>query len=160
MGICVEEIWITNPCLNQGCFLQFYKRKFQAQIHRLCSLTFSFFIPLIAWIEKLLKDRVTLEEIKVSFEDCGSSVVPFNVPWSHHWYNVKSIVSWMDACLIVFIEGLSSWKATSVDWGSSDLFIGKGGFKHWQSFTAFNVLFLQRWPLESYFLPQNALWGF
>ncbi|GJW94510.1 hypothetical protein Tco_0174182 [Tanacetum coccineum] len=30
-GIMVEGNWITNPCLIKDAFLQFYKRKFQAQ---------------------------------------------------------------------------------------------------------------------------------
>ncbi|GKA04878.1 hypothetical protein Tco_0683998 [Tanacetum coccineum] len=53
-GIMVEGNWITNPCLIKDAFLQFYKRKFQAQ------------------------DSQTgyLEEIKEAVWDCGSSKAP------------------------------------------------------------------------------------
>ncbi|GJW74863.1 hypothetical protein Tco_0134233 [Tanacetum coccineum] len=52
-GIMVEGNWITNPCLIKDAFLQFYKRKFQAQ-----------------------DSQVTLEEIKEAVWDCGSSKAP------------------------------------------------------------------------------------
>ncbi|GJV18221.1 RNA-directed DNA polymerase, eukaryota, reverse transcriptase zinc-binding domain protein [Tanacetum coccineum] len=48
--IMVEGNWITNPCLIKDAFLQFYKRKFQAQ-----------------------DTQVTLEEINEAVWDCESS---------------------------------------------------------------------------------------
>ncbi|GKG12668.1 hypothetical protein Tco_0346905, partial [Tanacetum coccineum] len=46
------------------------------KIHRLCSLTFPILIPLIAWIEKLLKDRLPLRKLKEAVWDYGSSKAP------------------------------------------------------------------------------------
>ncbi|GJT27574.1 RNA-directed DNA polymerase, eukaryota [Tanacetum coccineum] len=48
-GIMVKGNWITNPCLIKDAFLQFYKRKFQAQ---------------------------DTQEIKEAVWDCGSSKAP------------------------------------------------------------------------------------
>ncbi|GJV19041.1 hypothetical protein Tco_1368061 [Tanacetum coccineum] len=64
----LKEIGISNPCLIMDDFLQFYKRKIpKLKIHRLCSLTFLILIPLIAWIEKLLKDRLPLRKLRKPF---------------------------------------------------------------------------------------------
>ncbi|GKC52997.1 C1-like protein, partial [Tanacetum coccineum] len=63
----VEGNWITEPCYRNDAFFSTYKGNSKIKIHRLCSLTFLILILLIAWIEKLLKDRLPLRKLRKPF---------------------------------------------------------------------------------------------
>ncbi|GJX50612.1 RNA-directed DNA polymerase, eukaryota, reverse transcriptase zinc-binding domain protein [Tanacetum coccineum] len=75
-GIMVEGNWITNPCLIKDAFLQFYKRKFQAQDSQVMFSNLPHSHSLNCMDRETLKIQVTLEEIKEAVWDCGSSKAP------------------------------------------------------------------------------------
>ncbi|GKC52415.1 RNA-directed DNA polymerase, eukaryota, reverse transcriptase zinc-binding domain protein [Tanacetum coccineum] len=75
-GIMVEGNWITNPCLIKDDFLQFYKRKFQAQDTQVMFFNLSHSHSLNCMDRETLERQVTLEEIKEAVWDCGSSKAP------------------------------------------------------------------------------------
>ncbi|GJZ98269.1 RNA-directed DNA polymerase, eukaryota, reverse transcriptase zinc-binding domain protein [Tanacetum coccineum] len=72
-GIMVEGNWITNPCLIKDAFLQFYKRKFQAQDSQVMFSNLPHSHSLNCMDRETLERQVTLEEIKEAVWDCGSS---------------------------------------------------------------------------------------
>ncbi|GKD61129.1 hypothetical protein Tco_1298638, partial [Tanacetum coccineum] len=72
-GIMVEENWITNPCLIKDAFLQFYKRKFQAQDSQVMFSNLPHSHSLNCMDRGTLERQVTLEEIKEAVWDWGSS---------------------------------------------------------------------------------------
>ncbi|GJQ94863.1 hypothetical protein Tco_0006002 [Tanacetum coccineum] len=63
-GIMVEGNWITNPCLIKDAFLQFYKRKFQAQDSQVMFSNLPHSHSLNCMDRETLERQVTLEEIK------------------------------------------------------------------------------------------------
>ncbi|GJW94473.1 RNA-directed DNA polymerase, eukaryota, reverse transcriptase zinc-binding domain protein [Tanacetum coccineum] len=71
-GIMVEGNWITNPCLIKDAFLQFYKRKFQAQDSQVMFSNLPHSHSLNCMDRETLERQVTLEEIKEAVWDCGS----------------------------------------------------------------------------------------
>ncbi|GJS16765.1 putative RNA-directed DNA polymerase, eukaryota, reverse transcriptase zinc-binding domain protein [Tanacetum coccineum] len=75
-GIMVEGNWITNPCLIKDAFLQFYKRKFQAQDSQVMFSNLPHSHSLNCMDRETLERQVTLEEIKEAVWDCGSSKAP------------------------------------------------------------------------------------
>ncbi|GKA28943.1 RNA-directed DNA polymerase, eukaryota, reverse transcriptase zinc-binding domain protein [Tanacetum coccineum] len=75
-GIMVEGSWITNPCLIKDAFLQFYKRKFQAQDSQVMFSNLPHSHSLNCMDRETLERQVTLEEIKEAVWDCGSSKAP------------------------------------------------------------------------------------
>ncbi|GKD16835.1 putative RNA-directed DNA polymerase, eukaryota, reverse transcriptase zinc-binding domain protein [Tanacetum coccineum] len=75
-GIMVEGNWITNPCLIKDAFLQFYKRKFQAQDSQVMFSNLPHSHSLNCMDRETLERQVTLEEIKEAIWDCGSSKAP------------------------------------------------------------------------------------
>ncbi|GJW74858.1 RNA-directed DNA polymerase, eukaryota, reverse transcriptase zinc-binding domain protein [Tanacetum coccineum] len=75
-GIMVEGNWITNPCLIKDAFLQFYKRKFQAQDTQVMFSNLPHSHSLNCMDRETLERQVTLEEIKEAVWDCGSSKAP------------------------------------------------------------------------------------
>ncbi|GKB39854.1 RNA-directed DNA polymerase, eukaryota, reverse transcriptase zinc-binding domain protein [Tanacetum coccineum] len=72
-GIMVEGNWITNPCLIKDAFLQFYKRKFQAQDSQVMFSNIPHSHSLNCMDRETLERHVTLKEIKEAVWDCGSS---------------------------------------------------------------------------------------
>ncbi|GKD40599.1 RNA-directed DNA polymerase, eukaryota, reverse transcriptase zinc-binding domain protein [Tanacetum coccineum] len=62
--IMVKGNWITNPCLITDAFLQFYKRKFQAQDTRVMFSNLPHSHSLNCMDRETLERQVTLEEIK------------------------------------------------------------------------------------------------
>ncbi|GJV54133.1 hypothetical protein Tco_1449874 [Tanacetum coccineum] len=75
-GIMVEGNWITNPCLIKDDFLQFYKRKFQAQDSQVMFSNLPHSHSLNCMDRETLERQVTFEEIKEAVWDCGSSKAP------------------------------------------------------------------------------------
>ncbi|GJS86197.1 hypothetical protein Tco_0752738 [Tanacetum coccineum] len=72
----VEGNWITNLCLIKDAFLQFYKRKFQAQDSHVMFSNLPHSHSLNCMDRETLERQVTLEEIKEAVWDCGSSKAP------------------------------------------------------------------------------------
>ncbi|GJW90732.1 hypothetical protein Tco_0168285 [Tanacetum coccineum] len=75
--MCMDLMRIRVDCKDIGSrtlvcsrmhFLSIHiKGNSKLKIHRLCSLTFLILIPLTAWIEKLLKDRLPLRKLRKPF---------------------------------------------------------------------------------------------
>ncbi|GJV79572.1 putative RNA-directed DNA polymerase, eukaryota, reverse transcriptase zinc-binding domain protein, partial [Tanacetum coccineum] len=118
-GVMVNGIWCSDPLQVKAVFLDFYKDKFQTQVHQITRSSHSSFKAINSTTNSELEKLITSEEIRRAVWDCGSDKSPGPDGFSFHF--LKTFWDMLKADVELFV--MSFFISSKMPVGANSSFI-------------------------------------
>ncbi|GJS17264.1 putative RNA-directed DNA polymerase, eukaryota, reverse transcriptase zinc-binding domain protein [Tanacetum coccineum] len=116
-GVMVNGIWCFDPLQVKAAFLDFYKDKFQTQVHQITHNSHTYFKAINSTTSSELEKPITSEEIRRAVWDCGSDKSPG--PDGFSFYFLKTSWDVLKADVELFVMNFFTSAKMSVEANSS-----------------------------------------